>query len=215
MRCRSGRAAAIAVSLLVVLTGCAGEETPGDAEQDTTGTEEGPAETAEAAPHDEAADAEADEPAGEEADPAAEAEAADEGAAEAPVGTVTLDGVTVDLDEAFWCQDYESAAGETEMRIVGIAHGAIKLDAGAYVSDEGTELDAVTIWEAEELDRGLGGTQVVAVGTGEDGYPWITVDGEQVSIDGTHQGEDDPDGEEAVFSADLTVEPEPRGSAFC
>ena len=146
-------------------------------------------------------------------DPVGDGEA--EPPAAASVGEVTLDGETVELEEAFWCEDYESGAGRTDMRVVGIANGAIKLDAGNY-EDDGTTVDAVAIWQGEELSRGLGGTSLVAVEEGAEGYPWIEVDGTEVSIDGAFVGDDDPEGTDPVsFGADLEVEEEPRGSAHC
>lgn len=195
------------VTVALLLAACSGDEQPDEVADDTEEVVDDPA--GEAADDDGPDDEATDDDAATEED-----QAADD--AEGPVGSVTLDGQTVDLEEALWCEDYTSAAGETEMRIVGIAHGAIKLDAGAYVTDDGALIDAVTIWENETLDRGLGGTQVVAIEEGEDGHPWIAVDGREVTIDGSYLGEDDPDDvEEAVFSAELTIEDEPRGSAFC
>ncbi len=187
--------AAFAIGGLLLL-GCDGEEPP---QEEATG-ETSPDDGAEEAPPEDAPD---------------DGEPSDDGTA-GPAGTLTLDGVTVDLQEAFWCEDHESNAGRTDMRLVGIADDTIALDAGAYTTEDGTDLDAVTIWEIEEFDRGVGGTQVVAVEEGEDGYPWIEVDGQDVTIDGSYRGEDDPDDvEAAVFAAEFAVEEEPRGSAFC
>lgn len=205
MRSGTARMGALAISMVLV-AGCAGDDAQDDGEVNGAVPEE----DSEGEPDDEPED-EADDPG--EADDAAEDADTDDVVAAA--GTVTLNGITVELEEAFWCEDHETEAGTTDMRIVGIAHGMIKLDAGTYTADDGTR-DAVAIWQAEELDRGLGGTQLVAVDEGDEGYPWISIDGQDVTIDGSYLGEDDPDdAEEAVFSADVTVEEEPRGDAFC
>ncbi len=200
MRVRTRTTIALTAAIALAVTGCEDQE-PDEAAEPATDQETDEADGSED-PDDDATD-----------DWAAEDEAEPEAAA--TVGSVTLAEQTVELDEAFWCEDHESQAGRTDMRIVGIANGAIKLDAGSYEAD-GVTRDAVAIWEGEQLDRGLGGTSLVAVEDGDEGYPWIEVDGTHVSIDGSFVGDDDPEDADPVsFSADLEVEEEPRGSAFC
>ena len=192
----------------LLLIGCNGEEPPGETATGETTLDEG-AEDVDGT--EEASSAEATDDEGEASE---DTEADTEQAG--PAGTLTLDGVTVELQEAYWCEDHESNAGRTDMRLVGIVDDMLTLDAGAFTTDDGTDLDVVTIWEIEEFDRGVGGTQVVGVEEGEDGYPWIEIDGRDVTIDGSFRGEDDPDDvEAAVFSAEFTIEQEPRGSAHC
>lgn len=141
-------------------------------------------------------------------------DASAEGDGEDTGGTVTLNGESVELSDAYACEDYTgfiaggSEAGQltTDLFTVGRIvtengqYGA-KILAGTYQADGGLE-DHVAIYSWDTFDDApMAGSW--SVSEGDDGYPWIEIDGNTLLVDGTHT---DEDGNEWVFDAEVEFE---------
>ncbi len=152
---------------------------------------------------DDAPDADSNGGEGADADESAEGDAEDTG------GTVTLNGESVELSEAYACEDYEGfiGDGETDLltlgRIVTDAgtYGA-KIMAGTYQADDGSLEDHVAIYSWDTFDDApVSGSW--SVSEDDDGYPWIDIDGNTLTVDGAHT---DDEGNDWDFDAAVDFE---------
>lgn len=189
------RAAAAVGASMLLLSACGADTEPEPVAADE--------ETDEATDEGDAPDGEPDS----DEDSGPEANGDDEADGE-PVGSLTVNGETVELERALWCTGYDrDSSGPAEQHFVAFAHDLVKVTATVGENADGVPDDHVQIYPHEELSSGV--TTILA--EDEDGYPWIEVDGQSVTLEGT----DDSDGEEVAFEGEFEVGEEPHDGFHC